>query len=163
MMLIVNFSICKLKKFCTYILNISILTTIGIIGGFVPNISRQEYKISLDYYAYAQSYTQQEIINYSRAGFQIELLRQQTYHDIKTIINQRPPNITCNQPGTLQNLAPNIRGIANNYCNNTMRIIRNNNLTVQRFNQLKQFYDQGGDFHQEVQQMLLEVQTQQFR
>ena len=44
-----------------------------------------------------------------------------------------------------------------------MRIIRDNNLTVERFNQLKQFYDQQGDFHQEVQQMLLEVQIQQFR
>ena len=162
-MLIVSFPTRQFKKFCTYIVNLSILTTIGIVGGFVPNISRQDRKISFDYYAYAQSYTQQEIINYSQAGYQIELLRQQTYHEIKTTINQRPPNITCNQPGTLQNLAPNIRGIANNYCNNTMRIIRDNNLTVPRFNQLKQFYDQGGDFHQEVQQMLLEVQTQQFR
>ena len=162
-MLIVNFSICKFKKFCTYIVNISILATIGIFGGFVPNISRKEHEISFDYYACAQSYTQQEIVNYSRAGLQIELLRQQTYHDIKTIINQRPPTITCNQPSTLQNLAPNIRSIANNYCNNTMRIIRDNNLTVQRFNQLKQYYDQRGDFHQEVQQMLLDVQTQEFR
>lgn len=162
-MLIVPFSIGQFKKFCIYIVNISLLTTIGILGGIVPNISDKEQSISLDYYAYAQSYTQQEIINYSQAGYQIELLRQQTYHQIKTLINQRPPNITCNQPGTLQNLDPNIRGIANNYCNNTMRIIRANNLTVQRFNQLKQFYDQRGEFHQRVQQMLLEVQTQEFR
>ena len=162
-MLIAPFSIPRLQKFYTYIVNISLLTTIGILGNFVPNIDPQDRRISFEYYAYAQSYTQQEIINYSRAGYRIELLRQQTYHEIKTTINQRPPNITCNQPGTLQNLAPNIRGIANNYCNNTMRIIRDNNLTVQRFNQLKQFYDQGGDFHQQVQQMLLEVQTQQFR
>ncbi|MGK7892822.1 MAG: DUF4168 domain-containing protein [Xenococcus sp. (in: cyanobacteria)] len=144
-------------------MNISLLTTIGIFGGFVPNIDRKDYIISLENYAYAQSYTEQEIINYSQAGYQIELLRQQTYHEIKTTLNRRPPSITCNQPGTLQNLDSNIRGIANNYCNNTMRIIRDNNLTVERFNQLKQFYDQQGDFHQEVQQMLLEVQKQQFR
>ncbi len=163
MMLIVNFYIFKFRKFYTYIVSISILATIGILGGFVPNISRKDREISFDYYAYAQNYTQQEIVNYSRAGFKIELLRRQTYDHIKTIINQRPPTITCNQPNTLQNLAPNIRGIANNYCNNTMRIIRDNNLTVQRFNQLKQYYDQGGDFHRKVQQMLLDVQTQEFR
>ncbi len=162
-MLISPFSISKFHKFCKYIVNISLLTTIGILGGFVPNIDTKEPRISFADYAYAQSYTQQEIINYSQAGYQIELLRQQTYHEIKTTINQRPPNIICNQPGTLQSLDSNIRGIANNYCNNTMRIIRDNNLTVERFNQLKQFYDQQGDFHQEVQQMLLEVQKQQFR
>ena len=162
-MLIVNFPIDKFKKFCTCVVNISILATIGLVGNFVPKIDHKDHRISFDYYAYAQSYTQQEIINYSRAGFQIELLRQQTYHNIKTIINQRPPNITCNQPGTLQSLDPNIRGIANNYCKNTMRIIRNNNLTVPRFNKLKQYYDQGGDFHQQVQRMLLEVQIQEFR
>ena len=162
-MLIVNFSIGKFKKFCTCVVNIGILATIGIVGSFVPEIDHEEHRISFAHYAYAQSYTQQEIINYSRAGFQIELLRQQTYHNIKTIINQKPPNISCNQPGTLQNLTPNIRGLVNNYCNNTMRIIRDNNLTVIRFNQLKQYYDQGGDFHHQVQQMLLEVQTQEFR
>ena len=162
-MLIVNFSIGKFKKFCTYILNLGTLVTIGIAGNFVPNLDCKEYRISFEHYAYAQNYTRQEIINYSRAGFQIEILRQQTYHNIKTIINRKPPNITCNQPGTLQNLAPNISNIANDYCSNTMRIIRDNNLTVPRFNQLKQYYDQGGDFHQQVQQMLLEVQNQEIR
>ncbi|WP_238568947.1 DUF4168 domain-containing protein [Xenococcus sp. PCC 7305] len=140
-------------------MNISILTSISVFGGLLPHISPDHRKISFDHYAYAQSYTQQDILNYSRAGFEIELLRQQTYHEIKTTINQRPPNISCNQPITLQSLAPNVRGIADNYCNNTMRIIRDNNLSVERFNQLKQYYDQGGDFHQQVQKMLLiEVQ-----
>ncbi|MEM9275561.1 MAG: DUF4168 domain-containing protein [Cyanobacteria bacterium P01_F01_bin.143] len=157
-MLIINYSISQFKKICTHIVNISILSTIGILSGFVPSIDRQEHKISFDYYAYAQNYTQQDIIDYSRAGLELELLRRKTYHEIKTIINQRPPNIVCDQPATLRNLSPNIRGIANNYCNNTMRIIRDNNLTVQRFNQLKQYYDQRGDFHQQVQQMLLDAQ-----
>jgi len=157
-MLIINCSISQFKKISTYLVNISILATIGILSGFTPSIDGKESKFSFDHAAYAQSYTQQDILNYSRAGLQIELLRQQTYHDIKTTINQRPPTITCNQPTTLQNLSPNIRGIANNYCNNTMRIIRDNNLTVQRFNQLKKYYDQGDDFYQQVQQRLLDVQ-----
>jgi hypothetical protein len=139
----------------------SILATVGIFSGLVSQVSPYFPTLPLIAYAYAQDYTQDEVLNYAKAGFAVELLRQQVYQEIKAMINEPPPNIVCNQPETFQSLSKNIRQIAIRYCNDSMRIVRNNNLTVNRFNELKQVYDRGGDFYQEVQNKLIELQNQQ--
>ena len=162
-MLTVNFAACNLPKIWTRIINFSSLASLGIMLGLVPQFSPQSYGISLEYYAYARDYTQQEMINYTRAGLQIEMLRRRTYQEIKKETNQRPPNIICNQPATIAQLSPNIRRIASGYCQGTINIIRNNNLSIQRFNELKRDYDSGGEFHQQVQQTLIRFQNQKLR
>lgn len=109
--------------------------------------------------ALAQAFSSEEVANYARAGFQQEMLRQKVYQRIKAKVNQPPPNITCDRPETMRNIDPNIRGIVNNYCNRSNQIIRQNNLSIQRFNQLKNRYDRGGSFFQQVQQQLLNMQN----
>ncbi|HHP7232212.1 MAG TPA: DUF4168 domain-containing protein [Xenococcaceae cyanobacterium] len=151
----------KFHHFCTRVLNLSVLATLGIMVGIVPQFSRKNYHLAFEYSALANEYTQEEIINYARAGLQIEMLRRRTYQDIKQETNQRPPNIVCNRPETIEGLPQNIRNIANSYCQETINIIRDNNLSVQRFNELKMNYDSGGQFHQQVQQMLIDFQNQQ--
>ncbi len=141
-------------------LNICILAILGILLGIAPKFSPKSYTFSFNSAAYARDYTQQEMKNYARAGWQIELLRRRTYKKIKQQTNSRPPNIVCNRPETIDRLPQNIRRIASNYCHETTNIIRNNNLTVRRFNQLKKEYDNGGQFHQQVQQMLIDFQHQ---
>ncbi len=144
----------------TRILNVSILAILGIMLGITPQFSFKSYNFTFDSSAYARNYTRQEIVNYARAGWQIELLRRRTYKKIKQQTNRRPPNIVCNRPATIDQLPQNIRGIARNYCYETTNIIRNNNLSIRRFNELKQDYDRGGEFHQQVQQMLIDFQHQ---
>ena len=107
----------------------------------------------------AQAFSQEEVANYARAGFQQEMLRQKVYQQIKAKVNQPPPNITCDRPETMRNIDPSIRGIVNNYCNRSNQIIRQNNLSIRRFNQLKNRYDRGGNFFQQVQQQLLNMQN----
>ncbi|MDJ0744659.1 MAG: DUF4168 domain-containing protein [Xenococcaceae cyanobacterium MO_167.B27] len=154
----VNISAGNLSKIWIRLINVSSLASLGILFGIVPQILPQSHRFSFEYNAYAGNYTQQEISNYARAGLQIERLRRRTYQEIKKQTNQRPPNIVCNRPETIQQLSPNIRNIANNYCQETTNIIRNNNLTIRRFNELKRSYDGGGEFHRQVQQMLLRLQ-----
>jgi hypothetical protein len=135
-----------------------LLGVIGVIGGFVPEFQPQLAKFNFSNLAYAQNFTQQEVVNFARAGFAVEMLRQKVYREIKEIINQPPPNIACNQPDTIDNLANNIRGIVDNYCRESTQIILNNNLTIARYNQLKKLYDQEGDFYRQVQQVLIQMQ-----
>jgi len=134
------------------------LSITAIFGVFLPSYSGSQHALTWQNYAYAQEYTPTEIHDYARAGFQVEVLRQQTYQEIKSIVNQAPPPIVCDRSETMRNIPSNIRGIANNYCNQTHRIVRQNNLSFSRFNQLKNRYDSRGSFYREVQQQLLQLQ-----
>ena len=152
-----------LYKFATKInrslVTAGILAAMSIISGIAPKISLQSNFLTWENAVYAQEYTSDEIYNYAKAGFEVEMLRQQVYQEIKSMVNQPPPEITCDRPETINNIPNNIRGIANNYCDRSRQIVRENNLSIQRFNQLKTYYDRGGSFHDQVQQQLLNLQN----
>ena len=141
------------------ILTASVLSIVSLFSGAIPELGEQKKLISWQNVAHAQEYTPQEIYNYAKAGFEVEMLRQQVYQEIKLIVNQPPPEITCDRPETLNNIPSNIKGIANRYCDRSRQIVRQNNLTISRFNQLKNRYDRGGSFYQQVQQQLLNLQN----
>ena len=69
-----------------------------------------------------------------------------------------PPDIVCNQPETYQSLSGNVRQTVARYCSDSRKIVQHHNLTINRFNQLKTFYDRGGKFYQQVQNVLNELQ-----
>ncbi|WP_449002394.1 DUF4168 domain-containing protein [Myxosarcina sp. GI1(2024)] len=153
-------SIGNLSKILTRISTTGIIAAMEIMCGLVPEVSFQSFPISIVSYAYARDYTEDEARNYARAGFQVELLRQKAYQEIKSLISEPPPNIVCNRQETLQGLSSEVRQIAERYCNESRQIVRDNNLTVNRFNELKQYYDRGDDFYQQVQNILIDLQKQ---
>ena len=157
-MLTVKFNLSKLNKILTRVSHCSVLAAIAITCGIIPEVSPRLTLFSWTNQVYAQTYTPEETLNYARAGYKVELLRQEIYQEIKSIINQPPPNIVCNQQQTLRSLPDNVRQIAERYCNESRQIVRNHNLTVDRFNQLKQYYDRGDDFYQKVQKILIDLQ-----
>ena len=124
-----------------------ILAAVGAMGsGFTDAVS-------------AQSYSREEVANYARAGFQQEMLRQQVYQEIKSRVESTPPSIDCDRPETINNVEPSIRGIVDNYCDRSDRIVRQNNLSIERFNQLKSSYDSRGEFFEQVQEQLIDMQN----
>lgn len=158
-MFIINHYLYRLKKINSSLLIAVILAIMSIFSEIVPKLSLSSpYLLTWENAVYAQEYTSEEIYNYAKAGLEVEMLRQQVYQEIKSMVNQPPPDITCDQPETMSNIPANIRGIANNYCNRSRQIVRRNNLSIERFNQLKNYYDRGGSFYQEVQQQLLNLQ-----
>ena len=165
-MLNVDFSSSKLNKIFIRIVSSSLLATISLIGGVAPEISMSyengngwRPSISFSNQAFAQQFTPEETTNYAKAGYQIELLRRQVYKEIKTKINQPPPNIVCDQEETLANLNSTIRQIADRYCSQSQQIVQQNNLSTNRFNELKTYYDRQEDFYQQVQNILLKLQN----
>ena len=156
-MLTVKLNLYKLNKTIISVSRSSILAAIAILCGMTPELS-PKIASSAASYAYAQTFTPEETVNYAKAGYKVELLRQEVYQEIKGIINQPPPNIVCNQQQTLRDLPDNVRQIANRYCNESRQIVREHNLTIDRFNELKQHYDRGDDFYQEVQKILIDLQ-----
>ena len=135
------------------------LAGIGLSFGLIPKVSFNSPAISFSINAVAQEFTPEEIANYAKAGYEVELLRREVYQEIKTIINEPPPNIVCDRQETFQDLNPNIHEIANRYCNQSQQIVQQNNLSIDRFNELKSYYDRRDDFYQQVQNALLKLQN----
>ncbi|NJL52138.1 MAG: DUF4168 domain-containing protein [Hydrococcus sp. SU_1_0] len=108
--------------------------------------------------AYGQQFTPAETESYAKAGYEVELLRREVYQEIKNLINEPPPNILCDQQSTINILKPEIKNIANRYCTESRQIVQRHSLSVNRFNELKTYYDRQDTFYQQVQGVLLKLQ-----
>ena len=162
MMLNVELAVSKLNKLYIRILSTTVLASIGLMTGVVPEVSKSpdiNLVLTISNNAYAQQFTPEETENYAKAGYQVELLRREVYQEIKTLINEPLPNIVCDDRSTLDSLQPEVEEIANNYCDRSRQIVQQNNLTVDRFNELKGYYDRQDSFYQQVQSILLELQN----
>lgn len=158
-MLNVKLTLPKLNKIYIRLVSTSILAGMGLVTGYVPEISMQHRSISFSTNVSAQQFTSEEITNYAKAGYEVELLRRDVYQEIKTLIDAPLPNIVCDRQETFNNLNPNVREIAERYCNQSQQIVQRNNLSINRFNELKSYYDQKDEFYQQVQNILLKLQN----
>ena len=156
-MLNVNSNLFKFNKISIKLISSSLLAGIALINGFVPEVSGRSPSFSIN--AYAQEFTPDEIENYAKAGYEVELLRREVYKEIKTLIKEPPPNIVCDRQETLQGLDEAVRAIAVDYCDRSRQIVEENNLTISRFNELKTYYDRRDSFYQQVQNALLKLQS----
>ena len=159
--------ILPINKLYIRLLSSSLFTFIGLTMGLVPEVSMRSLEtnsfslptISHSQKAYAQQFTPDETENYAKAGYEVELLRRKVYQEIKNSINQPPPDIVCDRQDTLDSLQPKVREIANRYCDRSREIVEEHNLTVDRFNVLKTYYDRQDSFYQQVQSILLKLQN----
>jgi hypothetical protein len=157
-MLTVNSIQFNLTGIVSRFLTASFMSAIAILGGFVPEVSRQVPKLVFNVSALAQDISQQEVVNYTNAVYEVEMLRQQVYNQFKEITNEPPTNIVCNEPETYENKPENVRSIVVKYCDRFTKIPTDHNLSVERYNELKGYYDRQEGFYQQVQNILLERQ-----
>ncbi|MEL6909184.1 MAG: DUF4168 domain-containing protein [Cyanobacteria bacterium J06555_3] len=165
MMLNVDSNVPKLPKLCVRLITSSILASLGIMVGLAPEISVRTnhadalVKLSLSNTAWAQQFTPEETENYARAGYEVELLRREVYQELKSLMNEPPPNIVCDRQSTIDSLKPEAKAIANRYCTQSRRIVQQNNLSINRFNELKTRYDSKDSFYERVQEILIKLQN----
>lgn len=157
----------KLNKLYFRILSSSVLALIGLTAGLIPEISLRSPEdvnqisrltISWSTSAYGQQYSPEEMENYAKAGYEVELLRREVYQEIKNLMGASLPNIVCDQQSTIDSLKPEVQEIANRYCSQSQQIVQQNNLSVNRFNELKTYYENHDTFYHQVQEVLLKLQ-----
>ena len=156
----------SINKLYVRLLSSGFLAFVGIIMGLIPEVTLRSpsnssnlITISLDRYAHAQEFTPEETENYAKAGYQVELLRREVYQEIKNSINQPPPDIACDRQETLDSLEEEVKAIADRYCQRSREIVEQHNLTADRFNELKTYYDRQDSFYQQVQSILMKLQN----
>lgn len=167
MMLNGNLTLPKLNQLCVRIISSSVLASLGILLGLTPELSVQSsisdreplVTVSFSTFVTAQEVSPGETKDYAKAGFEIEMLRRDIYQQIKAIVNQPPGDIVCDRQETLSALKPEVRQLTEQFCNQTIEIVQQNNLSVDRYNELKSYYDRRESFYQQVQEILLNLQN----
>jgi Domain of unknown function (DUF4168) len=164
MMLNVDLTLPKLNQLWVRLISSSILASLGVFSGLTPEMSinpsnvNSPIIVTLANKAYGQQFTPAETESYAKAGYEVELLRRKVYQEIKNLIKEPPPNILCDQQSTIDILKPEIKNIANRYCTQSRQIVQRQGLSVNRFNELKTYYDRQDTFYQQVQAVLLKLQ-----
>ncbi|MEQ8969862.1 MAG: DUF4168 domain-containing protein [Coleofasciculus sp. C1-SOL-03] len=138
---------------------VTALTTLGLLSGFIPELSRQSLTLDFTHAVHAQqAVTEAEITNYAKAVLAMEPLRQVAYNEIKKIVNGNIPDIQCHRSETINQLpSQEARKIANTYCNQALALV-NNYLTPSRFNQITRLAEQDSNLRQRIQTKLAQLQ-----
>ena len=138
----------------------SVLATISVLCGYVPQVFWQSPYFNFSYLAYTQDFSDTQLQNYARAVLQIESSRQQAYRQIERIIGRPPGNLTCYQPETLRNLPPEAQRIAVDFCNNSKKIAQNSGLSADQFNRITRQVQTDAVLKRRIQNAIRRIQQQ---
>lgn len=100
-----------------------------------------------------------EVTNYAKSILDIEPKRQEAYEEIKRIIGSVPP-IDCYNSNSLNALNPQIRGIAQNYCQQSETIVTSNGLSNERFNEITRLQQSNPQLQQRIRTEILRIQQE---
>ena len=141
---------------------VSILTTFSILGGVVPELSRQTPQLIFNFTpnTQAQEFSNEQIRKYAQAVLEIEDFRQQAFQEIQTIIGTQPPDIVCNQPNTFRNLPRDARKIAANDCRTSKTIVQRSGLGVAVFNNITVRAQSNQNLKKKIQNFMIQIRRQ---
>lgn len=148
-----------IKSAFTRSLMIGALSLAGVVSGLAPGFQSNSWQPTFETEAFAQNFSAQQLMNYSRAVYEIEPLRQSAYQEIKTALgSSEVPSIACHQPNSLSRLNRQARAIAVRYCNQSIEIVERYDLSITTFNQMTQQVQSNPTLANQVQQNLIQLQ-----
>jgi len=112
------------------------LAAVGLVSGVAPGW--QDGQLALSSSAMAQNrktVTAENVANFVRAAMAMEPKRKQAVQEIQSAMGAVPA-IRCDNRDSFNELAPAVRGVAINYCNESKRIVESSGLSVERFNEI---------------------------
>lgn len=110
---------------------IGTLTTISLLSGLTPGLSRDFHSVVFSSSAHAQAVNDDELTRYVRASIRIEALRLATYDEIKRANNGTVPEIrSC----SLDGLSTNVASIWKRFCSQAENLIEKQGLSNGRYN-----------------------------
>ncbi len=105
--------------------------------------------------------TNDEVQSYATAVLAMEPLRQTAYAEIKRIVGSgNVPNIACYLRQEFDKLPADIRLIANNFCDQSKRIVEISGLSINRFNEITMQQEDDITLQQRIQAQLVRLQEQ---
>ncbi|MEB3357661.1 MAG: DUF4168 domain-containing protein [Synechococcales bacterium] len=106
------------------------------------------------------SVTSDEVQSYARSVLDVETLRLSAYDRIKTLLGTSDvPPIACHIEDSLSGLRREVRDIVVEFCTQSIEVVRNNRLTIARFNTITSLQQSDEDLASRIQEELLRLQT----
>ncbi|BAY24827.1 hypothetical protein NIES2100_46240 [Calothrix sp. NIES-2100] len=143
----------SLKQMFSQTLSYSAIATTGLVASVLIFSSQ----------ANAQSpspVNKDEVTKYAQSVLAMEPARQQAFDEIKKIMGGREiPNIVCNDPKIINSLPPKVKTIAEKYCKHSQKIVQENGLTIERFNQITVDYQNDNNVKQQISNALIRLQN----
>lgn len=142
----------KYMKFASQLFMVLGLSLSAVTMGLVPEY--QQGSLIIQNQVRAQNVSDEDLRKYAQAAIAIENLRQTTYSNIESAIGKSSGQMSCNQRQSFSQLPDNARRMAIEYCDQSEVIVRNNGLTVNRFNQITQQVKDNPSLKQRLQSIL---------
>jgi hypothetical protein len=134
------------------------MTSAALLLGLVPNLHPSHANGSA---AYAQSaISDAEVQNYAQTVLEIEQLRLNAVAQMRNLLGENAPlpSITCNLPGSLNNLRREIREIAVKYCEDSRQVAAGNSLPSDRFNAITEAQQSDPNLAGRINRALIQLQ-----
>lgn len=140
-------------------LSVGSLTTLSLLLGWAPYISGRFPTLVFASSAYAQAgFSDGEVYKFAKAGYEVELRRQEAYSKIKAAIGRVPPDIDCSQ-SSMPAIPDNAKAIAVQFCRDSQNIVSNSGLDIPRFNQIAVAKQSDSGLNQRIQKAVSCVQN----
>lgn len=143
---------------------VATLSMIAMVTGVVADLSTFPTAGTLGTAVLAQSspeFTDEEIVNYARAALAIETKRQQSYEEMRGTLaeGESVPEVVCSDTRRINRMKPaEARDVAVKYCTHAQTMIKQNNLTVARFNEITRSQQSNPQLQQRIQAELSRIQ-----
>ncbi len=155
-----TYFLANLNRMLSRSLLVGTISSVSLVAGLVPDLSRSSITRVFSAVAYAQEFSNTEVTKYAKAVLEAEPLRQTALDDIKqTIGSGELPQIACYRKDTLATLPENARNIASNYCNQYESIVRKYFESFEEFNQITRNVQNDPNLKKRIQDEMLRLQN----
>lgn len=140
---------------------ISAISTVGLVAGLVPDLSRSSSNLVFSPTAYAQDVSEPEVSKYAMAVLEAEPVRETALKNIREMTppGQDVPEVACYKKDTLEKLAENARDVALKYCSNYESIVKKYFGSFEEFNQITKNVQRDPNLKKRIQDEMLRLQN----
>lgn len=149
-----------LNRMLSRSLLIGTISTLGLVAGLVPDLSRSSSNLVFSTTAYAQDVSDAEVSKYAKAVLEAEPVRESALNNIQQIIGSgQVPEIACYKKDTMEKLPENARDVALKYCSNYEGIVKKYFNSFEEFNQITKNVQNDPNLKKRVQNEMLRLQA----
>jgi Domain of unknown function (DUF4168) len=158
----ISFSRLNLHQILSQFLSVSTFSFVSLLSGLTPDLLAHKSNLVFSTTAQAQPapVSNQEVTSYAKVVLGIEKERQKTYTEIKNIIGGQPPEIACNKPESFNSLPQNARDIAANFCKHYEKVVKENGLSSEVFNNITIQAQNDEDLQTRIRNELIKLQKE---
>jgi Domain of unknown function (DUF4168) len=154
MMTLPTLTLLSQTRWLSRTLLISTLTTVTLLSGLLPQLSPQSQSWQLQMTGTAQAQSDELIVRYARAAYEMEQFRRRDYAEVKRIMGGNVPEDVCDRG----NIPAPVQAICGRFSERFDPIIRKHGMTRADFNSV---HRRANDptVQQRIQQELIRIQT----